>query len=104
MVGDRERFLAEGMDDYVAKPVAPEELRRVLERWGRGERGRRLTLLFCRFKKKAAQGGFFSWEPARNHLRALLLMVSTSSAAACDAAACWLCSSAHWALGQRHLW
>ncbi len=38
MVGDRERFLAEGMDDYVAKPVAPEELRRVLERWGRGER------------------------------------------------------------------
>jgi signal transduction histidine kinase/CheY-like chemotaxis protein len=33
MQGDRERALEEGMDDYVSKPVKPEELGAVLERW-----------------------------------------------------------------------
>ncbi len=33
MKGDRERFLEAGMDDYVSKPVTPEELERVLRRW-----------------------------------------------------------------------
>jgi response regulator RpfG family c-di-GMP phosphodiesterase len=32
MEGDRERCLAAGMDDYVTKPVRPEELQRALER------------------------------------------------------------------------
>lgn len=32
--GDRERCIESGMDDYVAKPVSPDSLRRVLERWG----------------------------------------------------------------------
>jgi CheY-like chemotaxis protein/HPt (histidine-containing phosphotransfer) domain-containing protein len=32
MDGDRERCLASGMDDYVTKPVRPEELQRALER------------------------------------------------------------------------
>ncbi|EMG36445.1 PAS domain S-box [Desulfocurvibacter africanus PCS] len=35
--GDRERFLAVGMDDYVSKPMDTAELERVLERVGRRE-------------------------------------------------------------------
>jgi CheY-like chemotaxis protein len=31
--GDRARCIAAGMDDYVSKPVKPEELQRVLERY-----------------------------------------------------------------------
>ena len=33
MQGDREKALAAGMDDYIAKPVQREELEAVLERW-----------------------------------------------------------------------
>ncbi|WP_230470390.1 response regulator [Lujinxingia vulgaris] len=33
MKGDRERMLREGMDDYLAKPLQPEELMRVIEKW-----------------------------------------------------------------------
>jgi signal transduction histidine kinase/HPt (histidine-containing phosphotransfer) domain-containing protein len=34
MLGDRERCLAAGMDDYLAKPVRPEAVQNALERWG----------------------------------------------------------------------
>ncbi len=33
MQGDRDRCLAAGMDDYLSKPIRPEELRRVLNKW-----------------------------------------------------------------------
>ena len=33
MQGDRERCLESGMDDYIAKPVQPEEVKASLARW-----------------------------------------------------------------------
>jgi signal transduction histidine kinase/HPt (histidine-containing phosphotransfer) domain-containing protein len=34
MQGDREKCLAAGMDDYLAKPIRPKDVRAVIERWG----------------------------------------------------------------------
>jgi CheY-like chemotaxis protein len=33
MLGDREKCLTVGMNDYVSKPIRPSELQSVLERW-----------------------------------------------------------------------
>ena len=42
MTGDRERCLAAGMDDHIAKPLDPEELKRVLESWLMGNRSKKM--------------------------------------------------------------
>ena len=34
MQGDRQQCLDAGMDDYISKPVSPEKLKDVLEKWG----------------------------------------------------------------------
>jgi CheY-like chemotaxis protein len=34
MQGDREKCIEAGMDDYIAKPVRPEDVRHMIERWG----------------------------------------------------------------------
>jgi signal transduction histidine kinase/HPt (histidine-containing phosphotransfer) domain-containing protein len=34
MQGDREKCIAAGMDDYLAKPVRPKDVRGMIERWG----------------------------------------------------------------------
>lgn len=34
MPGDRDKCIAAGMDDYLAKPVRPEDMRVLMERWG----------------------------------------------------------------------
>src|SRR4029077_10494374 len=33
MPGDRDKCIAAGMDDYLAKPVRPEDIRSLIERW-----------------------------------------------------------------------
>jgi CheY-like chemotaxis protein len=39
MIGDRERYLAAGFDDYLAKPLRLEQLSQVIARWtGNAER------------------------------------------------------------------
>ena len=41
--GDREEFMAAGMDDYVSKPVSPDALIKKVEFWLKSERGQKLA-------------------------------------------------------------
>ncbi|HKN19085.1 MAG TPA: response regulator, partial [Dissulfurispiraceae bacterium] len=33
MMGDREKCLQSGMDDYISKPISPRKLAKALEKW-----------------------------------------------------------------------
>jgi CheY-like chemotaxis protein/nitrogen-specific signal transduction histidine kinase len=63
MQGDREKCLAAGMDDYIAKPIRPEEIRQMLERWGRGATTEKKAAAAAAPAKQAASRKAASQEP-----------------------------------------
>ncbi|MDH5561547.1 MAG: ATP-binding protein [Deltaproteobacteria bacterium] len=34
MIGDKEKYLSQGLDDYIAKPVMPDDLKNMIVKWG----------------------------------------------------------------------
>ena len=57
MKGDRERYLEAGMNDYISKPIRPEELFRVVESLGDGWHGRTEEGLSGLSKNQERQAG-----------------------------------------------
>ena len=58
MKGDRERCLEAGMDDYISKPIAPQALAEVLEKWL--ESGPNKSVRIARDRPKETGTGSFS--------------------------------------------
>jgi CheY-like chemotaxis protein len=63
MPGDRDKCIASGMDDYLAKPVRPEDMRAIVERWASVSKAQEPTTSQTETTTATSDSGFESHQP-----------------------------------------